>query len=92
MNTHEMYEKITPFNLRRKGLSDLTGDLPHKSSIGNLYVMVLYDYDINTILAETIKIGRHQPSTMLSSISKRSSKQEVAMQKFTLWTTSVIMT
>ena len=44
-----------PLNLKRKGFSDLTSASPHKSSRGNLYVMVMYDYDSNAILAEPIK-------------------------------------
>ena len=55
MKNHELCETINPFNLKRKGFSDLTGAFPHNSSRGNVYVMVMYDYDSNTILAEPIK-------------------------------------
>ena len=55
LNTHKLCATISPFNLKRKVFSDLTGNLPHKSSRGNLYVMVVYEYDSNAILAETIK-------------------------------------
>ena len=55
MNTHELCATITPFNINRKGFSDLTGALPHKSRRGNLYVMVLYEYDSNAIPDEPIE-------------------------------------
>ena len=54
VKTHELCATIIYFNLKRKGLSDLTSAFPHKSKIWNLYVMVLYDYDSNIILAEPI--------------------------------------
>ena len=46
---------IITFNIKRKGFSDLTSVFLHKSSRGNLYAMVMYDYDSNSILAEPIK-------------------------------------
>ena len=92
VKTHELCATIIPFDLNRKGFSDITGAFPHKSSRGDLYAMVLCDYDINTILSKPIKIGRQQPSAMLSSISTRSSKKDVATQNFTLWTASVLVT
>ena len=55
VNTHELCVTIILFNFKKKGFSDLTGTFPKKSSRGNLYVMVLYDYDSNAILAEPIK-------------------------------------
>ena len=58
MNTHELCATITPFNLKRKGFSDITGAFPHKSSRGNLYVMVMYDYDSNSILVEPTKYSQ----------------------------------
>jgi hypothetical protein len=35
--------------------NDQTGRFPVVSSKGNKYIMILYDYDINTILAQPIK-------------------------------------
>ena len=72
VKTHELCAIIIPINLNRKGFGDITGALPHKSSRGNLYVMVMYAYDSNAILTEPIKIDRQQTSAMLSSISTRS--------------------
>ena len=54
--------------MKIKGFSDITNTSPQKSSRENLYVMVMYDYDSNEILAEPIKIVRKQPSAMISSI------------------------
>ena len=55
VKTHDLCATIIKFNIKRKGFSNLTGDFPHKSSRGSLYVMVLYDYDSNAILAESMK-------------------------------------
>ena len=44
-----------PFQYKIKGFIDIIGAFPHKSSRINLYVMVMYDYDSNAILAEPIK-------------------------------------
>ena len=62
VNTHEPCATIIPFNIKRKGFSEITGAFPHKSSRGNLYVMVMYDYDSNKILDEPIK--NRQASTI----------------------------
>ena len=51
VNTHEFCTKIIPFNINRTGFRKLTGAFLQKSIIGNLCVMVMYDYDINAILA-----------------------------------------
>ena len=50
MKTHKLCAKIISFNTKRKRFSDLTGDFPHKSICGNLYVMVVYEFDRNAIL------------------------------------------
>ena len=51
VKTHELCATIITVNIKITGFSYLTGAFPHKSSRGNLYVMVIYDYDINTILS-----------------------------------------
>ena len=38
-----------------KGFFDLTGQFPYTSSRGNSYILVLYDYDSNSILAHPLK-------------------------------------
>ena len=91
VKNHELCATIIPFNTKRNCFSDLTGAFPHKSIRGNLYVMVMYAYDSNAILAETIKTGRQQPSVMRSSSFIRSWKQEADNRNFTLWTTSVLL-
>ena len=55
VNNNELCATIIPFNINRKVFSDITGAFPHKSSRVNLYVIVMYDYDSNAILAEPIK-------------------------------------
>ena len=39
---------------KQKGFFDLTGRFPFPSSRGNNYILVLYDFDSNAILAEPI--------------------------------------
>ena len=45
--------ELTP--LKQKAYADLTGQFPHKSSRGNQYLFVLYNYDTNAILFEPLK-------------------------------------
>ena len=47
-----------PIQHQEKGFSDLTGALPQKPICGNLYVMVVYEFDSNAILSEPNK-NRH---------------------------------
>ena len=65
VKTHEFCATIIPLDIKKKCFSDLTGASPQNSIRGNLYVIALYDYDSNAILAKPIKIGRHQASAML---------------------------
>ena len=55
VKTHGVRAKIIPFKTKRKGFGDLIGYLPHKSICGNFYVMLVYEFDSNMILAEPIK-------------------------------------
>ena len=66
MKTHEFCETVIPFNTKIKGFINSTGVLPHKSSRGNLYVMVLYDYYNNSILSNPIK--NRQAATILDAL------------------------
>ena len=45
IKTHEVFEIIIPFNTKKEVFSDLIGSFPHKSSRGNLNVMVVYDFE-----------------------------------------------
>ena len=38
-----------------KAYMDLTGRIPHRSSRGNQYIVIVYDYDSNAIICEPIK-------------------------------------
>ena len=68
MKTHELCATIIPFNIKRTCFSDLTDAFPHKSSRVNLYVMVVYDYDSNSILVEPIK--NRQSETIRDALVK----------------------
>ena len=52
--THDCVATLVPFQTSKKGYMDLTGHFPHKSSSGNEYLLVVYDYDSNAILAEAL--------------------------------------
>ena len=45
----------TPQHLERKLYSDQTGKFPYRSSRGNQYLLVMYDYDSNAIVFEALK-------------------------------------
>eukprot|EP00957_Ditylum_brightwellii_P210467 15365001-Ditylum_brightwellii.AAC.1 len=58
-HTHYVYVRIVnPDNNVRTGkiFTNQTGKLPWRSSRGNQYSLVLYEYDGNAILAEPINI------------------------------------
>ena len=46
---------LIDFSPKNTAYGDLTGRFPHKSSRGNQYLLVIYDYDSNAILAEPLK-------------------------------------
>ena len=52
---NEVYATIIQFNTNRNVFSNPTVALPHKSIRGKLYVIFVYGYDCNLILAEPIK-------------------------------------
>ena len=53
-----MCAKIILLNIKRKGFININRAFPHNSIRVNLYGTVMYDYDSNTILAESIKNRR----------------------------------
>jgi hypothetical protein len=53
--SYQASAKLIEFNTKNTGYSDLTGHFPHKSSRGNQYLLIIYDYDSNAILAEPLK-------------------------------------
>ena len=53
--THECMAIILPFEAKNTSYGDLTGRFPHLSSQGNKYILVVYDYDSNAILAEPLQ-------------------------------------
>ena len=54
---NEFYSQIfhTTSTNMAQAYSDLTGRFPHKSSRGNQYLLVVYDYDQNAIVFEPLK-------------------------------------
>ena len=54
-NTNDIMVTIISFRERNTAYGDLTGRFPHMSSRGNQYIVVIYDFDSNAILAEPIK-------------------------------------
>jgi hypothetical protein len=53
--THNTYAALLNINLPTGQIHlDRTGHFPNQSSRGNKYVMILYDYNINAILAEAM--------------------------------------
>ena len=55
IKTFDCIAQLVPFQTKDKGYMDLTGRFPHKSSSGNEYILIIYDYDNNAILAEALK-------------------------------------
>ena len=53
--TFDVCGTIIPFVSTRTVYHHLTGAFTHKSSLGNQYIFVLYDYDGNAILTQPIK-------------------------------------
>ena len=52
--TYDCVAQLVPFEAKNKGYMDLTGRFPYKSSSGNEYILIVYDYDSNAILAEAL--------------------------------------
>ena len=52
--THSCFALITT-HVNSKAYADITGRFPHKSSRGNQYLFVVYDFDSNAILVEPLK-------------------------------------
>ena len=50
-----MYANFVSTHTMRKTYSDQTGKFIIKSSLGNSYIFILYDYDSKSILSITIK-------------------------------------
>ena len=61
--THNLYVTIATSSDIRKYYSDQTGKLPHQSTRGNQYIMILYEYDSNLILSNPIKTRQAEELT-----------------------------
>ena len=54
--TYDCMALLIPFTAKTKGYLDLTGRFPYTSDRGNQYILIIYDYDSNCILATATKI------------------------------------
>ena len=52
--TYDAIASIHPFTPKHRAYGDLTGRFPVKSSRGNQYFLIIYDYDSNAILIEPL--------------------------------------
>jgi hypothetical protein len=55
VTTNECCAVLFPFVPKHVGYTDLTGRFPHISARGNKYLLIVYDFDSNAILAEPLK-------------------------------------
>jgi hypothetical protein len=55
VTTNEYCALLFPFIPKSTGYTDLTGRFPHISARGNKYLLIVYDFDSNAILAEPLK-------------------------------------
>ena len=53
--TNTVVAQLVEFKQSNKGFFDLTGQFPYTSSRGNKYLLILYEYDSNAILAHPLK-------------------------------------
>ena len=53
--TNNVIADIVPFTAKELAYSDQTGKFPFRSTRGHEYIMILYDYDSNAILARPFK-------------------------------------
>ena len=72
---NEIYSIILSTNdicYQNKAYCDLTGRFPHKSTRGNQYLFVLYDYDSNAILCEPLKTRQaHEITQAYNKVFKK---------------------
>ena len=63
--TNECFYSITKIDSNDKTYIDLAGRFPHQSSRDNNYILVLYNYDSNTILVQALK--NRESNTILNA-------------------------
>ena len=66
--THNCFSIIIDVNNSNTGFIDLTGKFPYRSSRGNQYILLLYDYDSNAILVAPLK--NRKAETILAAWKK----------------------
>lgn len=50
-HTHNVLATLVPFDEKNMAYSDQTGRFPYITSRGNAYILIIYDYDSNAIMA-----------------------------------------
>jgi hypothetical protein len=55
IKTYETCAALVPFTTRNLAYHDLTGRFPHRSTRGNQYLLIVYDFDSNAILHVSLK-------------------------------------
>ena len=55
LKTKNTFAQVLPFNEKEMTYSDQTGKFPYRSTRGNEYIMIMYNYDSNAIVAEAVK-------------------------------------
>ncbi len=84
--TYQVLSTIVPFEATGKAYHDLSGRFPHKSSRGNEYLLVHYDYDSNAILAEPLKNRQSAEKKEGDKYYMTSWLKEVMPHQSILWT------
>ena len=60
VKSNNVMTMVILFSSKEISYGDITGSFPFKSSRGNQYIYILYDYDSNSILAEPMKTRQAQ--------------------------------
>ena len=63
IRSHNTMSLVIPFSAKEISYGDITGSFPFKSSRGNQYIYLLYDYDSNAIFVEPMKTRQAQEIT-----------------------------
>ena len=84
-STKTLFSKLLPYTPKELAYGDLTGRFPFKSSRGNEYIYIVYDYDSNAILAEAIPNRQAKTITdAWNKIYKRLTKNGPSFNHFIL--------
>ena len=74
--TNQVIYNLISISPKERGYVDLTGRFPYRSSRGNEYILVGYNYDGNCILAEPVK--NREAASITKAWQKMNKKFEIA--------------